>query len=128
MKVDGSLEKFYEYAFSMQTVLVTCNDGREKTNIITITWHTTLSKKPPLYAISISPNRYSHGLIIKNKEFVINFVNFDMGEKVHFYGTHSGRSTNKLDVTKFTLIPAKNVKVPLINECFLILNADWFII
>ncbi len=118
MKIDGNLGKFYQYSFPMQTVLVTCNDENGKTNVITIAWHTTISKKPPLYGISIAPNRYSHDLIKKNKEFVINFVHFDFVEKAHFCGTHSGRSTDKVDHTNLTLTPAKIVNVPFIKECF----------
>ncbi|UCF13683.1 MAG: flavin reductase family protein [Thermoplasmatales archaeon] len=118
MKVDGSIEKFYQYSFPMQTVLVTCNDEHGKTNIITIAWHTTISKKPPLYGISLAPGRYSHDFIKKSKEFVVNFVYYNMVEKAHFCGTHSGRSTDKIDKTRLTLSPAKKVKVPLIKECY----------
>lgn len=118
MKVDGSIEKFYQYSFPMQTVLVTCNDEHGKTNVITIAWHTPISKKPPLYGISLAPSRYSHDLIKKNKEFVVNFVHYKMVEKAHFCGTHSGRSTDKIDETTLTLSPAKKVKVSVIKECY----------
>lgn len=118
MKIDGNLGKFYQYSFPMQTVLVTCNDENGKTNVITIAWHTPISKKPPFYGLSIAPTRYSHDLIKKTKEFVINFVHFDMVEKAHFCGTHSGRSTDKVDYTKLTLAPSKIVKIPFIKECF----------
>ena len=118
MKVDGSMEKYYQYAFPMQTVLVTCNDEKGKTNVITIAWHTPISKKPPLYGLSIAPNRYSHDLIINNKEFVVNFVPYDMVEKAHFCGTHSGRSKDKTDELKLIMSQAKKVKVPIIKDCF----------
>jgi hypothetical protein len=65
MKVEGNIEKYYHYAFPMQTILVTCNDDKGKTNIITLAWHTPISRKPPLYGISISPKRYSYALIKK---------------------------------------------------------------
>ena len=42
------LNKFYYYAFPMQAVLVTCNDEKGNTNVITIAWHTPISKNPPL--------------------------------------------------------------------------------
>ena len=118
MKIDGNISKFYQYSFPMQTVLVTCNNEKRETNIITIAWHTPISKIPPLYAVSVAPSRYSHDLIKNNKEFVINFVHFDMIENAHFCGTHSGRSTDKIDKTKLTLVPSKTIKVPYIKECF----------
>lgn len=118
MKIEGSLTKFYQYSFPMQAVLVTCNDKHGKTNIITIAWHTPISIKPPLYGISVAPTRYSHDLIIKNKEFVVNFVPYELVEKAHFCGRHSGKSTDKIDETKLKLSPAKKVKVPIIKDCY----------
>jgi len=124
MKVEGSMDKFYQYAFPMSTVLVTCNDDTGKTNIITIAWHTTISKNPPLYGISIAPSRYSHELIKKNQEFVINFVPFELVDKAHFCGTHSGRRTDKSSETGLTLSSSKKVKIPLINECYAHLECE----
>ena len=95
MKVDGTIEKFYQYSFPMQTVLVTCNDEHGKTNVITIAWHTPISKKPPLYGISLAPSRYSHDLIKKNKEFVVNFVHYKMVEKAHFCSQNHLEETRK---------------------------------
>jgi flavin reductase (DIM6/NTAB) family NADH-FMN oxidoreductase RutF len=116
MKVQGSLEKYYHYAFPMQTVLVTCNDDKKNTNIITIAWHTSISRKPPLYGISISPKRYSYGLIMKNKEFVVNFIPYSLVKEAEYCGTHSGRNTDKLRQTGLTLIPAQKLSTPLIKE------------
>ena len=116
IKVEGSIEKYYHYAFPMQTVLVTCNDSNEKTNIITLAWHTPISSKPPLYGIAIAPKRYSHGLIKKSKEFVINFMPYSQVKAAQFCGTHSGRSINKLSKTGLTLAPSKKLKTPLIKE------------
>ena len=101
MKVDGNIEKFYQYSFPMQTVLVTCNDEHGKTNVITIAWHTPISKKPPLYGISLAPSRYSHDLIKKGKEFVVNFVYYNMVEKAHFCATHSAQNLTVGDHTLF---------------------------
>ena len=75
MKVDGSLRNFYHYAFPMQAVLVTCKDG-EKTNIVTVAWHTTISAKPPLYGISLSSKRYSFELIKKIRRIYSKFCAF----------------------------------------------------
>ncbi|MDH7517252.1 MAG: flavin reductase family protein [Candidatus Thermoplasmatota archaeon] len=118
MKINGDLNKFYHYAFPTQAVLVTCNDEKGKTNVITIAWHTTISRKPPLYGISVAPKRYSHELIERTKEFVVNFVPYSLADKVNFCGTYSGRKKNKIGETKLTLIPAQKVKAPLIKECY----------
>jgi flavin reductase (DIM6/NTAB) family NADH-FMN oxidoreductase RutF len=117
IKVEGSIEKYYHYAFPMQTVLVTCNDDViGKPNIITLAWHTPISSKPPLYGIAIAPKRYSHSLIKKSKEFVINFIPYSLVKAAQFCGTHSGRSTYKLSKTGLTLTPSKKLSTPLIKE------------
>jgi flavin reductase (DIM6/NTAB) family NADH-FMN oxidoreductase RutF len=116
MKVQGTIEKYYQYAFPMQTVLVTCNDSKGNSNIITLAWHTTISRNPPLYGISISPKRYSYALIKKSKEFVINFMPYSQVEAAQYCGTHSGRTTDKLCKTGLTLIPAQKLSTPLIKE------------
>jgi len=116
MKVEGNIEKYYHYAFPMQTILVTCNDDKGKTNIITLAWHTPISRKPPLYGISISPKRYSYALIKKSKEFIINFIPYSLVKEAQFCGTHSGRSIDKLCKTRLTLAPSKKLSTPLIKE------------
>ena len=116
------LEKFYYYAFPMQAVLVTCKDIDNKTNAITIAWHCPISKNPPLYGISLAPNRFSHNLIKKSKEFVINFLSFDFVDKVNFCGTHSGRNIDKIQKSNLTLIPSKEITTPSIQESYSILE------
>jgi len=118
MKTKCDIKNFYNLAFPMPTILVTCNDEKGKTNIITIAWHTTISKKPPLYGISVAPGRYSYDLIKKSEEFVINFSSFNLVEKIHFCGTHSGRKTDKINSTNLTLIDSEKIKTPSIKECY----------
>jgi len=127
MKVDGNIERFYQYSFPMQAVLVTCHDDEHnKTNVITVAWHTPISVDPPLYGISIAPKRYSHSIIEKSKEFVINFVPYHLVDKTHFCGTHSGRTVNKIKETELTLLSARRVKTPLIKECYAHLECKLF--
>ncbi len=124
MKTQGTIEKYYHYAFPMQTVLVTCNDGKGNTNIITLAWHTPISRNPPLYGISISPKRYSYTLIKKSKEFVVNFIPYSEVEAAEYCGTHSGRNTDKLCHTGLTLIPAQKLSTPLIKEGYAHLECE----
>ena len=118
MKTRAALEKFYQYAFPMLTVLVTCIDKQNNSNIITISWQTTLSKDPPLYGIALHPKRHSYTLIMETKEFVVNFLSSDYLKDVHFCGTHSGKNTDKINHTNLTYISAEKVSPPLINEAY----------
>lgn len=118
MKSNMNLSKFYHYAFPMQAALVTCTDENGQTNPITIAWHSPISKKPPLYGISVAPSRYSHNLIGKSKEFVINFAPYHLVEKVHFCGSNSGRKIDKIKQAGLTLGESEKINTKYIKECY----------
>lgn len=83
-----------------QTILVTSRYedkilGKDvlKDNVTVIDWHMPTSTDPPLYAISLKKDQYSAELIRKSRCFVVNFVPFEMAEKVAkigvmVYGRH----------------------------------------
>ena len=118
MKNLESLDKFYQYAFPMLTMLVTCKGTDQNPNIITISWHTTLSKKPPLYGIALAPNRHSYTLITETNEFIINFLSNKYLKDVHFCGTHTGKTTDKISNTNLSFIPGEKLSVPRIKEAY----------
>ena len=113
------LKKYYTFAAPLPTILVTAADELGRPNIITLAWHSPISIEPPLYGISISPKRYTHGLIARTGEFVINFPPFKLLDKVHKCGSASGRSSDKFRQTGLTALPSDKVKPPIIAECYL---------
>ena len=116
--ITDKLEKFYYYSFPMQAVLVTSIDEKGKTNVLTIAWHTPISRNPPLYGISVAPGRYSHKLIKTNKEFVVNFMPFNFSEEIHFCGTNSGKNIDKIEKINLNYKDAKKIKSKIIAEGF----------
>lgn len=125
MKKTGDLRKFYYYSFPTNAALVTVKDSK-KTNIITIAWHCTISKNPPLYGISVAPSRHSHSLLEESKEFVINFMPYSLVEKVQFCGTHSGKNTDKADKTDLSLINSEKISTSSIKESYACLECKLF--
>jgi len=120
MKAQGDFDKFYNYGFPIQAVLITCKDDTKSVNVFTIAWHTPLSKEPPLYGIAVSKKRYSRDLIEISDEFVINFMPFNLVEKVDFCGTHSGKDIDKIKESGLT-IEKGELETPYIKEstaCF----------
>lgn len=100
-----------------RVVLVTSRKTDGAGNIITLGWKMRTSFAPPMLAVSIGKNRYSHQLIEKEEEFVLAFPGESLAEDVLFCGTHSGRSTDKFAATSLTPLPASVVRAPLIKEC-----------
>ena len=111
------LASAYRLLHPMHTVLVTCVGKKGKPNIIPLAWAMPTSHSPPLVAISISPKRYSHTLIEKTEEFVINIPTVKIINETLHCGNTSGRDHDKFEETGLTPIPAKKVKTPIIKEC-----------
>jgi flavin reductase (DIM6/NTAB) family NADH-FMN oxidoreductase RutF len=98
-------------------VMVTCGDGDE-VNIITVGMYMPISSRPPLVCIGIAPQRYSHQLIEKTGEFVVNSPSISLEKEMHYCGVNSARRVNKWKETGLTAIPSLKVKTPRIEECF----------
>jgi flavin reductase (DIM6/NTAB) family NADH-FMN oxidoreductase RutF len=72
---------------------------------------------PPLVGISVSPKRYSHSLIERTGDFTINIPTMDILEKVHVFGTVSGRNVEKFASLGLTAEKARLVRSPIVREC-----------
>jgi len=118
MKTKAAIGSYYHLAFPIQAMLVTCQNQENETNIITLAWHTPISKKPPLYGISIAPSRLSHQLIEKAKEFVINFMPYEFTQDIHYCGTHSGRKFRKIDHTHLHFEASDTIQTLRIKEAY----------
>jgi len=70
-----------------------------------------------MMAISVSPLRFTHGLIAGSREFVLAWPGEDLAEATLFCGTHSGRDVDKFQEAGLTPLPAKYVQGPLVGEC-----------
>jgi len=96
--------------------LVTSGDMK-KPNVMTAAWTGIICSEPVITYVSIRPSRYSHELISKNKEFVINLPTVAIADAVDTVGVKSGRDVNKFALTGLTAAPSSKVKAPHIAEC-----------
>jgi flavin reductase (DIM6/NTAB) family NADH-FMN oxidoreductase RutF len=99
--------------------LVTTVDGEGRANIITLGEIYNLSiRKPVIVGLGIAPRRYSHELLCRCREFVVNLPTSALLDKVLACGNVSGRDgRDKFAMTGLTPMPASMVKPPLIAEC-----------
>ena len=84
------------------TAVVTMKTG-DRMNGITIAWITRVSWLPPMIAISVGKTRFSHELIDQSGEFCACILREDKAEVAEFFGTNSGRTTNKFAKANYTL-------------------------
>ncbi len=98
-------------------VLVTCQDEGSKPNIITLAWVGVANSEPPMISIAIRPERHSYAIIKRTGEFVVNLPTTSILKEMDFCGVASGSKLDKFSKTRFTPLPAQEVKAPLIKEC-----------
>jgi flavin reductase (DIM6/NTAB) family NADH-FMN oxidoreductase RutF len=96
--------------YPLPVVMVTCGTI-EKPNIITIAWTGIINTSPARTYISIRPERFSHDIILENKEFTINLVSENLVYHADFCGVQSGRKINKFEYLNLT--PGEGIK----NKC-----------
>ena len=75
--------------------LISASDG-VKGNIMPAAWCAPVSFYPTMVVVNISPDRYTHDLIKKSKEFGVNILSEDQMGLSKFAGSCSGRTVDKL--------------------------------
>lgn len=103
--------------YPLPAVMVSCSDKEGNNNIITIAWTGIINTDPPMTYISVRPNRYSHSIIEKSGEFVINLTNEKLFYACDYCGVKSGRDINKFEAMKLTPEKASQlIYAPIIYE------------
>jgi len=117
--------------------LITVGKGKEA-NIITAALIHVFSFDPPLIGIGIAPSRHSHGLLVKEDEFVVNIPGKDLLKETLGCGTVSGSKVDKWELNELVKLDSQVVETPSIGQCkvnfeckntdvFTTGDHDWFI-
>jgi len=99
-------------------VVMVTTASKDRTNIMTMSWHMMMEFEPPLLGCVISARNYSFSLLKASKECVINIPTVALAEKVVGCGNTSGLKVDKFKTFSLTPSPASHVKAPLIEECY----------
>ncbi|MBW2966670.1 flavin reductase family protein [Candidatus Woesearchaeota archaeon] len=114
-----------DIAYPRQVILVSCKgevkakfspEKEIKDNIMTLSWHMPVSFNPPLYAISISKQRYSYNLIKESNVFVVNFMPIELKKQVLYCGRNSGEHLDKFKETGLEKQEAEKIDCPAIKQ------------
>ena len=81
-------------------VLVSCGGGKSPyaPNIITVAWAGTICSDPAMLFISVRQERYSHEIICRTQEFVVNVPTAQQAKITDWCGMKSGRD---VDIAQF---------------------------
>lgn len=91
--------------------------GKDRPNIITLSWVANVCSKPPTIVAGIRPERHSFEMVKEAQEFVLNIPSIDQLEGTEFAGTKSGRDFDKFAECGFTPEQATEINAPMIKEC-----------
>jgi len=99
-------------------VVMVSTAGRERANIMTMSWHTMMEFEPPMVGCVISNRNYTFAVLKKTRECVINIPTRELAKATVACGNTSGRTIDKFKVFRLTPTAASLVKAPLIDECY----------
>ncbi len=116
------MQKQVEYSDAVKTkypeqvVIAIAKDKNGKANPITLGWTMIVSGSPPMMAISVAKTHYSIEAITHSKCFTIAFPSSDMAEAALFFGSKSGRDTDKFAEFDCKTEPAKSIDSVLLSD------------
>ena len=102
----------------LPVVMVSCADREHKPNIITVAWTGVVNSEPPMCSVSVRKERFSHDIIERSGEFVINLCGRDNLAATDLCGVRSGRDIDKFEACHLTAEPVEGMAyAPAIAEC-----------
>lgn len=97
-------------------VMVSCQRGDEKPNIITVAWAGNVCSSPAMLSISVRKERYSYDIIKETGEFVVNLTNRELARAADWCGVRSGKDHDKFKEMNLTPQASTKISAPGILE------------
>ena len=116
MKKEVPLSRAHRLFAGRPTCLLTVR-YKGQVNVMTIAWVCPISLEPPLVAMAIHPATYTHDMLKRSEECVLNIPGRPLAEQVLKCGQASGEDVDKIELTGLTLESGHRVEVPWIEEC-----------
>jgi flavin reductase (DIM6/NTAB) family NADH-FMN oxidoreductase RutF len=99
-------------------IVLVSSAWKGKTNIMTMGWHMIMEFQPSLIGCYIWTENFSHDMVRRSRQCVINIPTADLGAIVVDIGNSSGRHIDKFATFGLTPQRGQEVDAPLIAECF----------
>jgi len=109
------MQKQVEYSdaiknkYPEQVVIAIAKDRNGKANPVTLGWTMIVSGSPPMMAIAVAKKHYSIEAVTHSKCFTIAFPSSEMSDAALFFGSKSGRDTDKFAEFDCKTEPAKSI-------------------
>ena len=116
------MQKQVEYSDAIKTkypeqvVIAIAKDRNGKANPVTLGWTMIVSGNPPMMAIAVAKKHYSVEAINHSKCFTICYPSSEMADAALFFGSKSGRDTDKLAEFQCETSPAEKIDSVLLSD------------
>lgn len=111
-KLLGPTDRIYP----MPCPLVVGGTAREA-DAMAVAWIGIASGRPPSISMALRKTRRTLELIRETGEFTVNLPTTAQAAVVDYFGTTSGRETDKFAQTGWTLEPSQAIGTPIIAQC-----------
>ncbi len=119
-----STEMFFRVANPRLVALITSGSISDP-NAMAATWHAPISFDPPLYGVSVAPERATHSLIRESGSFGVNLLPYEMVDSVHTCGRISRRERgDKLELAGIRVFSGPELGVPLVEGAYTSLECE----
>lgn len=105
--------------YPIPAVMISCADEDGRSNVMTAAWAGTICSDPVMVSVSIRKERYSHAIIERTGEFVINLTTRKLAKVTDYVGVRSGKDIDKFALEgdlHITKQESKMIKAPGILE------------
>jgi flavin reductase (DIM6/NTAB) family NADH-FMN oxidoreductase RutF len=116
MQKQVTFEQAVKTKYPEQIVIVAAKDKKGKANPVTLGWTMIASYDPPMMAIGVYKGHYSVKCIRHSKCFTIAYPSVDMAKAALFFGSHSGRDTDKFAQFNTRTTPARKIDSVLLTD------------
>lgn len=105
---------------STNGILLVAADASGKANTMAIGWGTIgFIWGKPIFVVLVRPSRYTYEFM-DGGDFTVNVMPAQLNDVVTYCGTVSGRDHDKFAEKGLTLVPAKTVKTPVIEQAVIV--------
>lgn len=97
-------------------------DKKGKPNVMTSAWVGICCSNPPCVMISLRKETYTYGNIVERKAFTVNIPSESFTKETAYFGSVSGRDTDKFSTTGLKPVKSNIVDAPYIEDFPLVIE------
>jgi flavin reductase (DIM6/NTAB) family NADH-FMN oxidoreductase RutF len=103
--------------FAPQPVCLLTARYKGRVNVMSVAWVCPVSMEPPLVAMAVHPSCYTHDMLKRSEEAVLNIPGRALAEQVLKCGTVSGEDVDKVKTVGLELSAGHRVGAPWVVQC-----------